>query len=77
MVCDFLVELDVKQQKRFLNLVAQGPRPLVAESMGLSDTEDLLSEIQFLHDGIASGKYIEYGDWIRSGVRRVPWFWRR
>ena len=35
LVRDFLTGLDEKQHIRFLNLVAQGPRPLVAEAMGL------------------------------------------
>jgi hypothetical protein len=41
LVRDFLAGLDEKQQTRFLNLVAQGPRPLVAEAMGLDEAEDL------------------------------------
>ena len=53
LVRDFLAGLDEKQQIRFLNLVAQGPRPLVAEALGLGDAEDLLDEIQTLHDAIA------------------------
>ena len=61
LVRDFLVELDEKQQIRFLNLVAQGPRPLVAEAMGLGQAEDLLDEIQALHDAIADDEYVEYG----------------
>ena len=61
LVRDFLTELDERQQIRFLNLVAQGPRPLVAEAMGLEDAEDLLDEIQFLHDAIANDVYVEYG----------------
>jgi tetratricopeptide (TPR) repeat protein len=61
LVCDFVGELDQEQQARFLNLVAQGPRPLVAEAMGLDDVEDLLDEIQFLNDAIANGVYVEYG----------------
>jgi tetratricopeptide (TPR) repeat protein len=61
LVRDFLIGLDEKQQIRFLNLVAQGPRPLVAEAMGLDDAEDLLDEIQILHDAIASDVYVEYG----------------
>jgi len=61
LVRDFLSDLDEKQQTRFLNLVAQGPRPLVAEAMGLDDAEDLLDEIQILHDAIANDVYVEYG----------------
>ena len=61
LVRDFLAGLDEEQQTRFLNLVAQGPRPLVAEAMGLDDAEDLLDEIQFLHDAIANDVYVEYG----------------
>ncbi len=61
LVCDFLAGLDERQQTSFLNLVAQGPRPLVAEEMGLYDAEDLLDEIQFLHDSIANDVYVEYG----------------
>ena len=61
LVRDFLTELDERQQIRFLNLVAQGPRPLVAEAMGLNDAEDLLDEIQFLRDAIANDVYVEYG----------------
>ncbi len=61
LVRDFLVDLDEKQQTRFLNLVAQGPRPLMAEAMGLDDAEDLLDEIQFLRDAIANDVYVEYG----------------
>jgi len=61
LVRDFLAGLDEKQQIRFLNLVAQGPRPLVAEALGLGDAEDLLDEIQALHDAIAADEYVEYG----------------
>ncbi len=61
LVCDFLAELDEKQQRRFLNLVTQGPRPLVAESMGLEDPQELLDAIQDLHDDIANDVYVEYG----------------
>lgn len=61
LVRDFLAELDEKQQIRFLNLVTQGPRPLAAEAMGLDDAEDLLDEIQILHDAIANDVYVEYG----------------
>jgi tetratricopeptide (TPR) repeat protein len=61
LVRDFLVGLDEKQQTRFLNLVAQDPRPLVAEAMGLDDADDLLDEIQSLRDAIAKGVYVEYG----------------
>ena len=61
LVCDFLAGLDEELQTRFLNLVAQGPRPLVAEAMGLDDAEDLLDAIQFLHNAIADDVYVEYG----------------
>jgi hypothetical protein len=58
---DFLAGLDEQQQIRFLNLVAQGPRPLVAEAMGLDDAKDLLDAIEALHDAIANDDYVEYG----------------
>jgi hypothetical protein len=61
LVRDFLGGLDEKQQIRFLNLVVQGPRPLVAEAMGLEDAGDLLGEIQALRDAIADDVYVEYG----------------
>ena len=61
LVRDFLAGLDEKQQTRFLNLVAQGPRLLVAETMGLDDAEDLLGAIQALRDAIVSDEYVEYG----------------
>jgi len=61
LVRDFLTGLDEKQHIRFLNLVAQGPRPLVAEAMGLDDAEDLLDEIQILRSAIANDVYVEYG----------------
>jgi len=61
LVRDFLAGLDEKQQTRFLNLVAQGPRPLVAEAMGLGDAEDLLDAIQALREAIANDEYVEYG----------------
>ena len=61
LVHDFLTDLGEKQQTRFLNLVAQGPRPLVAEAMGLDDAEDLLDEIQILRSAIANDVYVEYG----------------
>jgi hypothetical protein len=61
LVRDFLAGLDEKQQNRFLNLVAQGPRPLVAKAMGLADAEALLDEIQVLRDAIADDVYVEYG----------------
>jgi hypothetical protein len=44
LVGDFLAELDEKQQTRFLNVVTQGPRPLVAEAMGFDDIEYLLEQ---------------------------------
>jgi tetratricopeptide (TPR) repeat protein len=61
LVCDFVGGLDEKQQTRFLNLVVQGPRPLVAEAMGLDDADDLLEEIEALRDAIANDVYVEYG----------------
>ena len=61
LVRDFLAGLDEKQQTRFLNLVAQGPRPLVAEAMGLDDAGDLLDAIQALREAIANDEYVEYG----------------
>jgi hypothetical protein len=61
LMCDFVGKLSQEQQARFRDLVAQGPRPLVAEAMGLDDIEDLLDEIQFLRDAIANDVYIEYG----------------
>jgi tetratricopeptide (TPR) repeat protein len=60
-VRDFLGELEGEQQARFLALVSIGPRPLVAEAMGLADGEDLLASIQELHDALAAGKYVEGG----------------
>ncbi len=63
LVCDFLAELDEDQQKRFLNMITPGPHPLVAESMGLGDVEDLLDEIQSLHDAIANGEYVDFVDY--------------
>jgi hypothetical protein len=61
LVRDFLAGLDEKQQTRFLNMVSQGPRPLAAETMGLGDADDLLDEIDALHDAIAGDAYVEYG----------------
>jgi tetratricopeptide (TPR) repeat protein len=61
LVGDFLVELDEKPQTRFLNMVTQGPRPLVAEAMGFDDIEYLLEEIQILRDAIDNEVYVEYG----------------
>jgi hypothetical protein len=61
LVGDFLAGLDEKQQIRFLNMVAQGPRPLVAEAMGLGDATDLLDEIEALREAIADDVYVEYG----------------
>ena len=61
LVRDFLAGLDEKQQIRFLDLVAQGPRPLVAEALGLGQAEDLLDEIEGLYDAIANDEYVEYG----------------
>ena len=61
LVGDFLAELDEKQQARFLELVTRGPRPLVAEAMGLEDREDLLASIQALHDDIANDVYVQNG----------------
>jgi hypothetical protein len=60
LVRDFLAGLDEKQQVRFLNLVAQGPRPLVAKAMGLGQAEDLLDEIKALRDAIAGDECVEY-----------------
>lgn len=61
LVRDFLAELGEDHQRRFLLLVQKGPRPLLAESMGLSEAEDLLDAIQELHDAIESDEYVEYG----------------
>ena len=61
LVRDFLADLDEREQTRFLDLVAQGPRPLAAEAMGLVDAEDLLGEIEVLRDAIANDEYVEYG----------------
>jgi len=61
LVRDFLVGLDEREQIRFLKLAAQGPRPLVAEAMGLDDAEDLLDEIQSLRYAIAHDVYVECG----------------
>lgn len=61
LVGDFLAELDEKQQARFLELVTRGPRPLVAETMGLEEREDLLASIEALHDDIANDVYVQGG----------------
>jgi tetratricopeptide (TPR) repeat protein len=61
MVCDWLAGLDEREQTRFLNRVVQGPRPLVAEAMGLGGAGDLLDEIEALRQAIADGEYVEYG----------------
>ena len=61
LVGDFLAELDEKQQARFLELVTRGPRPLVAEAIGLEDGEDLLASIEALHDDIANDVYVQGG----------------
>jgi tetratricopeptide (TPR) repeat protein len=61
LVGDFLSELDEKQQRRFLSLVARGPRPLVTEAIGMDDAGDLLDEIQALREAIADDQYVEYG----------------
>ncbi|MBN1813573.1 MAG: hypothetical protein JXA14_17170 [Anaerolineae bacterium] len=61
LVCDFLADLDEREQTRFLDLLAQGPRPVVAEAMGIDDAEGLLDEIEALHDAIANDEYVEYG----------------
>ncbi len=61
LIHDFLAEFDEMHQRRFLDLVAQGPRPLVAEQMDLAEGDDLLEAIQKLHDAIANDEYVEYG----------------
>jgi hypothetical protein len=61
LVCDFLADLDEKQQARFLNLVVQGPRPPATEAMDLGDVEDLLDEIEALCEAIANDEYVQYG----------------
>ncbi|MBI3972319.1 MAG: hypothetical protein HY332_13620 [Chloroflexi bacterium] len=61
LVGDFLAGLDEAQRARFRELVGRGPRPLVAETMGLDDAGDLLAAIQELHDDLANDKYVEYG----------------
>jgi tetratricopeptide (TPR) repeat protein len=58
---DFLAELDDRQQVRLLELVTRGPRPLVAEALGLDDGEDLLGRIKTLHDDIANDVYVQDG----------------
>lgn len=52
---------DEYQQQRFLNLVAQEPRALVAETMGLDDPEDLLASIEELHEALANDEYVTAG----------------
>ena len=61
LIHDFLAELDETHQRRFLHLVAQGPRPLIAEQMDLAEGDELLEAIQKLHDAIANDDYVEYG----------------
>ncbi|MBI3943380.1 MAG: hypothetical protein HY326_10245 [Chloroflexi bacterium] len=61
LVCDFLAELDETEQSRFLNRIAQQPRPLVAEAMGFDDAQDLLDRIEDLRTDIANDVYVEYG----------------
>lgn len=41
--------------------MTRGPRPLVAEAIGLEDREDLLARIQTLHDDIATDVYVQGG----------------
>ena len=59
LVRNFLAGLDEYQQRRFLNLVTIGSRPLVAEAMDLADAEDLLDRIEPLHDAIANDEYVQ------------------
>jgi hypothetical protein len=61
LIGDFLAELDDKQQARFLELVAHGPRPLVAEAMELENAEDLLNRIHTLHDDLGKDVYVQEG----------------
>jgi hypothetical protein len=61
LIHDFLAELDDEDRHRFLALLEQGPRPLVAEQMGVSEDGDVLDAIQELHDAIANDEYVEYG----------------
>src|SRR5690348_6832949 len=61
LVRDFAAGLDEQEQRRLLNLVAHGPRPLVAEAMGLDDPEGLLDSIRALRDDLANDRYVEYG----------------
>ncbi len=61
LVGDFLAELDETQQRRFLQLMTEGPRPVIAEQMDLGEGEDLLDAIQSLHDAIADDHYVEDG----------------
>jgi hypothetical protein len=61
LVGDLLAELNEKQQVRFLELVSRGPRPLVAEAMGLEDRDDLLASIRALNDDIANDVYVQDG----------------
>ena len=61
LVRDFAAGLDEEQQRRFLLLVQSGPRPLVAESMGLDEVKDLLGAIRKLHKAIENDEYVEYG----------------
>jgi len=61
LIRDFLATLDEEHQRRFLLLVQHGSRPLVAESMGFGEAEELLAAIQELHDAIANDVYVEYG----------------
>jgi hypothetical protein len=61
LVRDFLVDLNEREQTRFLNLAAKGPRPVVAEAMGLGEIDDLLDDIEDLRQAIANDEYVEYG----------------
>jgi hypothetical protein len=58
-VCDFLAGLDEYQQRRFLNLLATGPRALVAEAIGLAEQDELLGRIEALYEEIASSEGTE------------------
>lgn len=61
LIADFIAELHDEQQARFLELVAHGPRPLIAEATELENAEDLLDRIHTLRNDLAKDVYVQEG----------------
>lgn len=61
LVWDFLATLDEENRADFLNLMRQKPPSAGVETLELEADDELLTDIQVLHDALANEEYVEYG----------------